>query len=89
MALTLEPKAFILDEPMAGLSAEGTKELTGLLDILRQEAPILLVEHDMDVVFALADRITVRDYGRVIATGTVDDIRRNPKVQSAYLGEEA
>lgn len=89
MALTLEPKAFILDEPMAGLSAEGTKELTGLLDTLRQEAPILLVEHDMDVVFALADRITVLDYGRVIATGKVDDIRRNPKVQSAYLGEEA
>lgn len=89
VALTLKPKAFVLDEPMAGLGAEGTGALTALLDDLRAEAPILLVEHDMDVVFALADRITVLDYGRVIASGTVAEIRRDPDVQRAYLGEEA
>ena len=88
VALTLEPKAFLMDEPMAGLGAEGTERLTGFLDSLRQRAPILLVEHDMDAVFALADRISVLVYGEIIATGTVDDIRGNPVVRSAYLGEE-
>ena len=89
VALTLDPKAFILDEPMAGLSAEGTQALTELLGTLKSDAPILLVEHDMDVVFHLAERITVLDYGRVIASGTVAEIRRDPTVQRAYLGEDA
>lgn len=89
VALTLEPKAFVMDEPMAGLGAEGSKLLTGFLDQLRTEAPILLVEHDMDAVFALADRISVLVYGKVIATGTVDEIRSSPEVRSAYLGEDA
>lgn len=89
VALTLEPRAFVMDEPMAGLGASGSKRLTGFLDGLRSQAPILLVEHDMDAVFALADRITVLVYGRVIATGTVDEIRRDPAVREAYLGEEA
>ena len=89
MALTLAPKAFVMDEPMAGLGAEGSKNLTGFLDSLRQEAPILLVEHDMDAVFALADRITVLVYGEVIATGSVDQIRSDPRVREAYLGESA
>ncbi|MEP4560118.1 MAG: ABC transporter ATP-binding protein, partial [Nitratireductor sp.] len=62
--------------------------LTTFLDGLRAEAPILLVEHDMDAVFALADRISVLVYGRIIATGTVDEIRHNPDVRQAYLGEE-
>ncbi|MEM9058997.1 MAG: ABC transporter ATP-binding protein [Pseudomonadota bacterium] len=89
MALALQPKAFLLDEPMAGMGPEGSARLTGFLDGLRTAAPILLVEHDMDAVFALADRVSVLVYGRVIATGTVDDIRANPEVQTAYLGEEA
>lgn len=89
VALTLRPRAFVMDEPMAGLGAEGSKALTGFLDGLRAEAPILLVEHDMDAVFALADRISVLVYGQVIATGSVDDIRANPAVREAYLGEEA
>lgn len=89
VALTLNPKAFVMDEPMAGLGAAGSKELTGFLDTLRQEAPILLVEHDMDAVFALADRISVLVYGEVIATGTVDEIRNDPRVREAYLGESA
>ena len=63
--------------------------LTGFLDKLRQEAPILLVEHDMDAVFTLADRISVLVYGEVIATGTVDEIRANAAVKEAYLGDEA
>lgn len=88
IALTLNPKAFVMDEPMAGLGVEGSKLLTGILAELKQQAPILLVEHDMDAVFALADRISVLVYGQVIATGTVNDIRNNPDVQSAYLGSD-
>ena len=89
VALTLRPKAFLMDEPMAGLGAEGSKALTGFLDGLRAEAPILLVEHDMDAVFALADRISVLVYGEVIATGTAAEIRANRDVRTAYLGEDA
>lgn len=89
MALALRPRAFLLDEPMAGMGQEGAAQLTPVLDELRHEAPILLVEHDMDAVFALADRISVLVYGRIIATGTVDDIRVNPEVRQSYLGEEA
>lgn len=88
IALTLKPKAFLMDEPMAGLGAGGSKRLTGFLDGLRAEAPILLVEHDMDAVFALADRISVLVYGKIIATGTVNEIRNNADVRRAYLGEE-
>ena len=89
VALTLTPKAFVMDEPMAGLGAEGSKTLTGFLDSLRAEAPILLVEHDMDAVFALADRISVLAEGRIIASGTTSDIRADPAVRAAYLGESA
>lgn len=89
VALTLSPRVFVMDEPMAGLGAEGSKTLTTFLDGLRAEAPILLVEHDMDAVFALADRISVLESGRVIATGTVDEVRTDPQVRRAYLGEEA
>lgn len=87
IALALGPKAFLFDEPMAGMGPEGSKNLTGFLDSLRQEAPILLVEHDMDAVFALADRISVLVYGRIIASGKVDAIRNDPDVRRAYLGE--
>ncbi len=89
VALTLTPKAFVMDEPMAGLGTDGSKTMTVFLDTLRSEAPILLVEHDMDAVFALADRISVVVYGRVIATGTVDEIRQSPEVREAYLGDMA
>ncbi len=88
IALALKPKAFLLDEPMAGMGPSGSVNLTKFLDTLRHQAPILLVEHDMDAVFALADRISVLVYGRVVATGTVDEIRNNPQVREAYLGEE-
>lgn len=88
VALTLSPKLFLMDEPMAGLGIEGTAAMTRLLDGLRAEAPILLVEHDMDAVFALADRISVLVAGAVIASGTPDEIRADPAVRLAYLGEE-
>ena len=88
VALTLKPRAFVMDEPMAGLGASGSRRLTGFLDMLRHEAPILLVEHDMDAVFALADRISVLVYGQIIATGTVSEIRAHPEVRRAYLGED-
>ena len=89
VALTLQPRVFLMDEPMAGLGTEGTAQMVGFLDGLRVEAPILLIEHDMDAVFALADRISVLVYGEVIATGTAAEIRANPRVREAYLGEEA
>jgi branched-chain amino acid transport system ATP-binding protein len=87
IALALRSRALLLDEPMAGMGPEGSKQLTVFLDKLRHEVPILLVEHDMDAVFALADRISVLVYGRIIATGTVDEIRSNALVREAYLGE--
>ena len=87
IALTLKPKVFIMDEPMAGLGSDGTKQLTEFLGKLRERAPILLVEHDMDAVFALANRITVLDYGRVIASDKASSIKKDPEVQKAYLGE--
>lgn len=86
IALALGAKAFLLDEPMAGMGPEGSRQLTRFLDGLRRQAPILLVEHDMDAVFALADRVSVLVYGRVIATGSVADIRNDPAVREAYLG---
>jgi len=89
IALALRPKAFLLDEPMAGMGPEGSRALTGLLDGLRAEAPILLVEHDMDAVFSLADRISVLVYGRIIASGTAAEIRADSAVRVAYLGEPA
>ncbi|MDR9392717.1 MAG: ABC transporter ATP-binding protein [Roseovarius sp.] len=89
VALTMRPRAFVMDEPMAGMGAEGSRRMTGFLDGLRDEAPILLVEHDMDAVFALADRLSVLVYGRVIATGSVAEIRANREVRAAYLGEDA
>ena len=88
VALTMAPRAILMDEPMVGLGAEGSKTLTAFLDGLRAQAAILLVEHDMDAVFALADRVSVLVYGQIIATGTVAEIRANPEVQRAYLGEE-
>ncbi|MEO3997278.1 ABC transporter ATP-binding protein [Mesorhizobium sp. CAU 1732] len=87
IALALGSRAFLLDEPMAGMGPEGSRTLTGFLDTLRAEAPILLIEHDMDAVFALADRVSVLVYGQVIASGSVDEIRNDPEVRRAYLGD--
>ena len=88
IALAMKPRAFLLDEPMAGIGPAGSRQLTGLLDKLREQAPILLVEHDMDAVFSLADRISVLVQGRKFASGTVAEIRADKGVREAYLGEE-
>ena len=87
VALALEPGAFILDEPMAGMGPEGTREMTAFLDRLRETAPILLVEHDMDAVFALADRVSVLVEGQLLVTGDAESVRKNPEVCTAYLGD--
>ena len=89
IALAMQPKVFLMDEPMAGRGPDGSQRLTRLLSELKAEAPILLVEHDMDAVFALADRISVMVYGRIVATGTADEIRTNALVREAYLGDAA
>jgi branched-chain amino acid transport system ATP-binding protein len=86
MALASRPRVLLLDEPMAGMGPEESRRLLELLDRLRTSVTILLVEHDMDAVFALADRITVLVYGRIIATGTPAEIRADIDVQEAYLG---
>ena len=88
MALATEPALLLLDEPMAGMGREESAGMVETLKKLRGEKTMLLIEHDMDAVFALADRITVLVYGKVVATGTVDEIRANDDVKRAYLGEE-
>ncbi len=87
MALAGSPRLLLLDEPMAGLGPEESARMVAMLRALKAEVTILLVEHDMEAVFALADRITVLVYGRVIASGAPADIRANPQVRDAYLGE--
>ncbi len=87
MALVGSPRMLLLDEPMAGLGPEESARMVEMLRALKNELTILLVEHDMEAVFALADRITVLVYGRVIATGSPADIRANGAVRDAYLGE--
>ena len=88
IALATGADLMLLDEPMAGLGAEESAVMVGFLRELKGDRTILLIEHDMDAVFALADRISVLVYGRIIATGTPDEIRANTQVRHAYLGEE-
>jgi branched-chain amino acid transport system ATP-binding protein len=88
MALASQPRMLLLDEPMAGLGPEESARMVSMLRDLKKELTILLVEHDMEAVFALADRITVLVYGRVIASGKPEDIRNNAQVRDAYLGEQ-
>ena len=88
ISLAPEPTFLLLDEPMAGMGPEESQGMITFLRALKGDYTMLLVEHDMDAVFALADRITVLVYGKVIATGARDDIRNDPAVREAYLGEE-
>ncbi|MBC8219573.1 MAG: ABC transporter ATP-binding protein [Proteobacteria bacterium] len=88
MALATRPKMLLLDEPMAGMGPEEAKAMVEILQGLKRKLTILLIEHDMDVVFTLADQITVMVYGRGIATDAPEAIRKHPEVQAAYLGEE-
>ena len=88
VALATRPQLLLLDEPMAGLGVTESARMVKLLGELRKEVTIVLVEHDMEAVFALADRITVLVYGRVIASGQPSDIRQNEEVKRAYLGDQ-
>jgi len=88
MALATRPKLLLLDEPMAGMGPEDSARMVQMLKSIKGSIPMLLIEHDMDAVFALADRITVLVYGRNIATDTPDAIRSNEAVRQAYLGDE-
>ncbi|QRG06201.1 ABC transporter ATP-binding protein [Xanthobacter dioxanivorans] len=89
MTLASDPKVILLDEPMAGMSHEETEYTTGLIRDITKGRTLIIVEHDMDVVFSLSDRISVLVYGQIIATGSPAEIRGNPQVREAYLGEEA
>ena len=88
VALATKPQLLLLDEPMAGLGVTESARMVKLLQELRKEVTIVLVEHDMEAVFALADRISVLVYGRVIASGIPDEIRANEDVKRAYLGDQ-
>lgn len=88
LALAARPSVLLLDEPMAGMGPDETARLADLIESMRGRAAMLLVEHDMEAVFRLADRISVLVYGRIIATGTPAQIRNDPAVRQAYLGDE-
>jgi branched-chain amino acid transport system ATP-binding protein len=88
MALATSPRMLLLDEPMAGMGPDESARMVKMLRELKRELTILLIEHDMEAVFALADRITVLVYGRIIASGTPEAIRANVEVRQAYLGEQ-
>jgi branched-chain amino acid transport system ATP-binding protein len=87
MALVSKSKVLLLDEPMAGMGKRESESMVQLLSMLKGQYTMLLIEHDMDAVFALADRISVLVYGKIIATGSPADIRNSPEVRKAYLGE--
>ena len=88
MALATQPHLLLLDEPMAGMGTEEGRTILQILQKLKKRKTILLIEHDMDVVFALADRITVLVYGQVIASGSPESIKEDEKVREAYLGSD-
>jgi len=89
LALAAKPRLLLLDEPMAGMGPDESARMVELIGSLRSEMAILLIEHDMDAVFRLADRLTVLVQGRVLMTGTADEVRGHPDVQAVYLGTEA
>jgi branched-chain amino acid transport system ATP-binding protein len=88
IALAARPKLLLLDEPLAGTSHDESRQIIATLQQLRRELPIVLIEHDMEAVFALADRVSVLVYGRIIASGSPQSVRDNAEVRAAYLGEE-
>ncbi len=88
MAVVNDPDALLLDEPMAGLGHAESDELIGTLRQLKTAVPLLMVEHDMEAVFSLADRISVMESGQIVAAGAPEQVRDDPKARAAYLGEE-
>jgi branched-chain amino acid transport system ATP-binding protein len=88
LTIATEPEVVLLDEPTAGMSSEETREAVKLIERVTEGKTLVIVEHDMEVVFRLADRVSVIYYGRVLASGPPDEIRQDPKVKDAYLGDE-
>jgi branched-chain amino acid transport system ATP-binding protein len=88
LTLAMNPELILLDEPTAGMSSNETRETVELIERVTEGKTLIIVEHDMDVVFRMAQRITVIYYGEVLASGTPDEIRNDPRVKDAYLGEE-
>ena len=88
LALAASPKLLLLDEPMAGMGPDESQQMVQLIEALRKDMAVLLIEHDMEAVFRLADRISVLVYGRVLTAGKPDEIRNHPEVQAVYLGTE-
>jgi branched-chain amino acid transport system ATP-binding protein len=88
LTLAMDPELILLDEPTAGMSANETHETVDLIERLTQGKTLVIVEHDMEVVFRMAHRITVIYYGQVLASGAPEEIRRDQRVKDAYLGEE-
>jgi branched-chain amino acid transport system ATP-binding protein len=88
MVIATDPKVVLLDEPLAGMSGSESRDMVALIKTLRHGRAVLLVEHDMDAVFAVADKLTVMADGKVIASGAPEDVRRHPAVRTAYLGAE-
>ncbi|WP_299988780.1 ABC transporter ATP-binding protein [uncultured Ruegeria sp.] len=89
MAVVTNPDALLLDEPMAGLGRAESEELVDTLQSLKAQVPLLMVEHDMEAVFSMADRISVLESGQIVAAGTPEQVRSDPQARAAYLGEEA
>ena len=89
MTLASRPRLLLLDEPMAGMGGEESARMEALIGVVRQRSTVLLIEHDVDAVFRLADRVSVLVGGRIIATGAPAEVRRDPGVVAAYLGDEA
>ncbi|HLB13920.1 MAG TPA: ABC transporter ATP-binding protein [Burkholderiales bacterium] len=89
MVLATRPRLMLLDEPVAGMGTDESQRMVRFLGGLKGKRTMILVEHDMDAVFTLADRISVLVYGRIIASGAPEEIRANPEVRTAYLGEDA
>jgi branched-chain amino acid transport system ATP-binding protein len=88
MVIATDPKVVLLDEPLAGMSGSESRDMVELIKTLRHGRAVLLVEHDMDAVFAVADKLTVMADGKVIASGAPEEVRRHPAVRTAYLGAE-
>ena len=88
MAVAAKPQLVLLDEPMAGMGPDESQRMEALIQQLRTSTTLLLVEHDVDAVFRLADRVSVLVSGQIVASGTPDDVRRNEEVIAAYLGQD-
>lgn len=88
ITIASDPEVILLDEPTAGMSMDETRQAIGLIDRVTRGKTLVIIEHDMDVVFGLADVITVMHYGKVVATGSPEEIREDPKVREAYLGDQ-